>query len=236
MKIAVFSDIHSNLEALEAIIEDIKKNDFDKIICLGDTIGLATNPKECLELLFKNDIKVLLGNHDLYYLYGSDIDPEITEEEMKHNCWIKDKLNNNYLDKLKNCDLDYTIKYKNKRISFKHFFIKDKNSKYPFYNLGILYNDKINQILIENSSDINIYGHEHKPTNFKYRDKVGLGIGSSGCVLTDETFYTIIDIDDKIIINKKYLAFDRNKFVTKIKKDKYPEREFIAKIFFGIDI
>lgn len=50
MKIAVFTDIHGNYEALKVIIEDIQKEKINNIICLGDTIGIGPNPKECLDL------------------------------------------------------------------------------------------------------------------------------------------------------------------------------------------
>ena len=66
MKIAVFSDIHANLQALEAIIEDIKKQNVDRIICLGDIISKGPNPKECLDLIIENNIEMLPGNLELY--------------------------------------------------------------------------------------------------------------------------------------------------------------------------
>ena len=56
MKIAVFSDVHGNYEALKSIIEDIKINNYDEIICLGDVVGLGPNPKECLDLIRNNNI------------------------------------------------------------------------------------------------------------------------------------------------------------------------------------
>ena len=68
MKIAIFSDIHGNLQALESIITDIKKNNYDEVICLGDVIAMGPNPKECLDLIICNNYKMLLGNHELYYL------------------------------------------------------------------------------------------------------------------------------------------------------------------------
>ena len=40
----------------------------NEIICLGDTIGIGPNPKECMDLIINNDIKMVLGNHELYYL------------------------------------------------------------------------------------------------------------------------------------------------------------------------
>ena len=55
-KIAIFSDIHGNLEALDAILKDVKKNKISNIYCLGDIIGIGPNPKECLNLIIKNKI------------------------------------------------------------------------------------------------------------------------------------------------------------------------------------
>ena len=73
-KIAVFTDIHGNYEALKSIVGDIKKDNFDEVICLGDLTGIGPSPKECLDLVRKENIKLLLGNHELYQLKGTDID------------------------------------------------------------------------------------------------------------------------------------------------------------------
>jgi predicted phosphodiesterase len=64
MKIAIISDIHSNLEALEAALGVIKKRNIDEVICLGDVIGYGANPNECIDLIRKATPYVLLGNHD----------------------------------------------------------------------------------------------------------------------------------------------------------------------------
>ncbi|MDH4127614.1 MAG: metallophosphatase family protein [Spirochaetota bacterium] len=64
MKYAIISDIHSNLEAFKSVLEDIDKQKADRIICLGDVIGYATNPNECCELLFERTPIVIKGNHD----------------------------------------------------------------------------------------------------------------------------------------------------------------------------
>jgi len=53
MKIAVISDIHGNLEALKATLQDIKKKKIDKIYCLGDIIAKGIHPRECIEIWTK---------------------------------------------------------------------------------------------------------------------------------------------------------------------------------------
>lgn len=71
MKRALISDIHSNLEALEAVLADIRQQGVDKTYCLGDIIGYGPNPRECIDLVMQCDM-CLLGNHD----QGALFDPE----------------------------------------------------------------------------------------------------------------------------------------------------------------
>ena len=72
MKRAVISDIHSNLEALNAVLEDIQEQGADEIFCLGDVIGYGASPIECLDLVMSKCKVCLLGNHD----QGALFDPE----------------------------------------------------------------------------------------------------------------------------------------------------------------
>lgn len=62
-RIAVISDIHGNLEALQAVLRDIEQADAKRIICLGDVIGYGPNPVECAEIARGFDV-VLCGNHE----------------------------------------------------------------------------------------------------------------------------------------------------------------------------
>ena len=69
---AIISDIHSNLEALEAVLRDIDKQHVTEIYCLGDVVGYGPNPRECIDLVVQNCHFTLLGNHD----QGALFDPE----------------------------------------------------------------------------------------------------------------------------------------------------------------
>lgn len=64
MKIAVISDIHGNLEALEACLQKINELKADKIVCLGDFVDYCAQPNECIELVTGLTDKIVLGNHD----------------------------------------------------------------------------------------------------------------------------------------------------------------------------
>lgn len=64
MRRALISDIHGNLEALEAVLADIQTQRIDQIFCLGDIVGYGPNPRECIDLVMQNCEMSLLGNHD----------------------------------------------------------------------------------------------------------------------------------------------------------------------------
>ncbi len=62
--IAVISDIHGNLEALEAVLADAKRESVSEIVCLGDVVGYGADPNECLERVRREAVATVLGNHD----------------------------------------------------------------------------------------------------------------------------------------------------------------------------
>jgi predicted phosphodiesterase len=66
---AVISDIHSNLEALTAVLADIESRGIKTIYCLGDVIGYGPNPEECLDLIIEKTKWCVLGNHDYAVFY-----------------------------------------------------------------------------------------------------------------------------------------------------------------------
>jgi len=64
MKYAIISDIHSNLEALQRALSEIKKRAVDEVVCLGDVVGYGANPAECLNLVRQAVRVIIMGNHD----------------------------------------------------------------------------------------------------------------------------------------------------------------------------
>jgi len=66
---AIISDIHSNLAALTAVLDDIEKRGAKRIICLGDVIGYGPRPRECLDLILEKCDICIAGNHDHAILY-----------------------------------------------------------------------------------------------------------------------------------------------------------------------
>jgi predicted phosphodiesterase len=64
MRLAIVSDIHANLEALQATLNQISSEQVDRIVCLGDVVGYNTNPAECIALIRSSNAVWVAGNHD----------------------------------------------------------------------------------------------------------------------------------------------------------------------------
>jgi predicted phosphodiesterase len=103
MRLAVFADIHANLEALQAVFADMDSRRIDRFMCLGDLVGYGASPNECIELVrgLKKGNSVL-GNHDaaavwLYSPYS------MSKDARQAILWTMDQLsedNAEYLQKL----------------------------------------------------------------------------------------------------------------------------------------
>ncbi|MCT3744685.1 metallophosphoesterase family protein [Elizabethkingia anophelis] len=84
MKLAFISDIHANLPALQAVLEDMKKHQPDDIYCLGDLVNFAGWDNEVIETIRKHDITCLQGNHDEGIAYHKSAFPfSYSNEEQK---------------------------------------------------------------------------------------------------------------------------------------------------------
>jgi predicted phosphodiesterase len=65
MKLAVISDIHGNLEAMQAVLADIGAQDIDQIVCLGDCVGYGPEPEQVIKEIRRRNIATVIGNHEM---------------------------------------------------------------------------------------------------------------------------------------------------------------------------
>ncbi len=64
MRYAIFGDVHANLEALQAVLEDARAHEVTHYVCLGDLVGYNADPVACLELVRSMECPIVKGNHD----------------------------------------------------------------------------------------------------------------------------------------------------------------------------
>ena len=96
--IALISDIHSNVEALTAVYEDMQAFDVDEVFCLGDVIGYGPDPRETLALV-KDASFVLMGNHEEGLLFTAESFNQRARGALE---WTRDQLNSSSFTKDEN--------------------------------------------------------------------------------------------------------------------------------------
>lgn len=235
-RIAIFSDIHGNNYALEAIIKDIKSNNIDEVICLGDTIAIGPKSKECLDLIIDNKISMVLGNHELYYLRGIKIEDGMSENEKLHQNWVRNTLSENNKLFLLQCPLKIEREFNNKLFCFEHFLLKNSSLGYPFKRLSIFKSKNPEEEFLKEKYDYIFFGHEHLQIIMEKNNKIFYDGGSSGCTSNDETFYTIIEICDDIKISKKIIKYDRASYEEEVRNTNIPDKDLICKHFLKVNL
>ncbi|MCM8781289.1 MAG: metallophosphatase family protein [Candidatus Omnitrophica bacterium] len=91
MRYGIFSDVHSNLPALEAVFLAYNKESVDEYLCAGDVVGYAANPNECIELVKKQAMVTVAGNHDwaAIDLFSTDYFNSVAKEAI---IWTRNNL------------------------------------------------------------------------------------------------------------------------------------------------
>lgn len=110
MKYAIFADIHSNLEALNVLLEYYVKEKVDKYFCCGDIVGYGPNPNECIEKIRQLGVNipvlVVAGNHDLASIGLKDI-TWFNEYAQDAILWTRNELTSENIDYLKSLPQKY---------------------------------------------------------------------------------------------------------------------------------
>jgi predicted phosphodiesterase len=92
MRIAIFGDIHANLEAFEVVLADARDQGCTSYICLGDVVGYNANPRECLQIVQSLKCPVVKGNHDDYASSDNSLESFNPLAEVAIQ-WTRDQLN-----------------------------------------------------------------------------------------------------------------------------------------------
>lgn len=103
VSVAVITDIHANLPALEAVLADIEARGIEEIWCLGDVIGYGADPDACTDLVRERCATCLVGNHDLAVLGALDVGA-FSEAAAEAVAWTRENIREASLDFLRELD------------------------------------------------------------------------------------------------------------------------------------
>ncbi|MFH1655130.1 MAG: metallophosphoesterase family protein [Candidatus Omnitrophota bacterium] len=160
MRYGIFSDIHSNLEAFEEVVKAYKKEKIDRYLCLGDIVGYAANPKECIAKTKQLKAVVVAGNHDWAAVGLTDTTyfRPVAKQAVFWTAGQLDKTEKDYLKSL-------SLVYDNEELTIVHGALNEPESFHYLLD-SVLAEETFN--LMKNN--ICFIGHSHEPGIF-VRDK-----------------------------------------------------------------
>lgn len=159
MRYAIISDIHSNLEALKRVLEQLKEESINKYVCLGDIVGYAANPNECVDTVRALTDMVIAGNHDYAAVRLTDIsffNPVAAQAAI----WTGKTLTHENKDYLTNLGLSFSLE----NLFFVHS--SPRNPELWYYVLSL--NDAKEGFSVFEEK-ICFLGHTHQPITFTER-------------------------------------------------------------------
>jgi len=180
LKIAVISDIHGNLTALEAVLRDVAGQHPDATICLGDLAYKGPQPAECTDRIRQLGIPCVHGNTDLYLLHCANIAPtRPLPEDVNmpgYLQWHVDRLGPDHLAYLAGLPFDHRIDVDGVRIRFVHANPQDAVT--PLRPTSPL--EKIQALTANLEADWLVMGHIHSPFVFRFAGNLLVNTGAVG--------------------------------------------------------
>jgi len=168
MRIAFLADIHSNLQALEAVIKKLKTlGEFDAVFVAGDIVGYGANPKECIQIIKNLSSYVCMGNHDS--AVAGIISPETFNSDAKIAVeWTRNQLSTSELEWLSSLPL--IVNYKEINWTIVHGSLINPES----YIYLASYEDA-EECFAKQETRFCLVGHTHTPLVFaKLKEEKGL--------------------------------------------------------------
>jgi predicted phosphodiesterase len=186
MRYAIISDIHGNLAAFQAVLQDIgERGGVERIWCLGDIVGYGPDPKECIALLRRYEHICVAGNHDWGAIGKIDID-DFNPEAAAACRWTGQQLDDDEVDYLAGLPLvvsegDFTLAHGSPREPIWEYLVSTYVAKVSFSCF---------------QTKFCLVGHSHAPVVFEHH------ADSGECVLQELSLEAPLRLGvNRLIIN-----------------------------------
>ncbi|MFH1373473.1 MAG: metallophosphoesterase family protein [bacterium] len=156
MKLALISDIHGNLEAFTAVLEDIEKKSADRIHCLGDVVGYGSEPGACLQLVADTCEFKLMGNHE-HVILGLDQPDNYTHIARISAAWTRKQLSDRALSIIAEFRIDHHDD---------EFYLVHASPDQPDRWHYVLTPEEAAGAFVKLNERLCFYGHSHVPMIF----------------------------------------------------------------------
>jgi putative phosphoesterase len=182
VRIAIVSDIHANLPALEAVLADIGSKPFDAVYCLGDLVGYAPFPNEVVERIQREQLPTVIGNYDDGVGFDrDDCGCAYREEDEKRRgdrslAWTRARVTAENKAFLRGLKPEIRFEADGRRVLLVHGSPR-KINEYLFEDRPA---SSFQRLAATSNADVIVYGHTHKPYTKLVDNVLFVNAGSVG--------------------------------------------------------
>ena len=229
-RLLVVSDIHSNLTALERVLEDA--GDFDAAICAGDTVGYGPDPGECVETLKKIGARAVSGNHDVGVVTGEGPSSHFNVHAataVDINRRLLDQTQLRWLGSLRK---GLNIDIEGVKISVFHGSPSRPIWEYVFPSEAVL---RASEFLEATGADLIILGHTHVPFVHRLNGRALMNPGSVGQPRDGDprASYTLVDVTEGFFeLSHRRVEYDIDETTSRMHRLRLPA-SLANRLYFG---
>ena len=165
MRLGVFSDVHGNRHALEAVLDDLARQKTDRVYCLGDLVGYGANPNEVVDRVRAGGFSTVMGNYDdgvgferdeCGCAYREERDRLLGERSL---AWTKGQVTEENKSFLRSLRSEIRFEADGKRVLLVHGSPRKMN-EYLFEDRPL---SSFERLAASSNADVIVFGHTHKP-------------------------------------------------------------------------
>jgi putative phosphoesterase len=233
MKIAFISDVHGNAVALEAVLNDIKQNEIDKIYVLGDLCYRGPEPKRSLELIRSLNTEVIKGNADEWVVRGvreGEVPQKVIELMNVERDWTFSKLEASDIAYLATLPTSINCEVNGIRINAFH---ATPDSLFEVVLPNVDDAGLQSSLMSSQDAQIYVYAHIHKAYIRHLNGKVLMNVGSVGLPFDGVTkaSYGLIEIEEgKLKTSIQRVDFNAERVIELYRDVDYPNAKMMSEI------
>lgn len=236
MKIAVISDIHANLHALTAVINDFERRGAEKVFALGDYAMAGPQPAETLKFILTQPWEMIQGNTDKMIADYSENTYEkakaafpVMGEALKYDISV---LPQKYKNFLKSLPAEKIIEIEGVKIHLVHGSPRRNNENiYPD-----LMPETVEEMVAASSADLILCGHTHIPCGYQLNSKkTVVNVGSVGRSMTPDAMpcYAILQVENgQFTIEHHFVDYQRELAAEIIRSHEFEGADKLANMLF----
>ena len=234
-RIAVLTDTHANLPALQAALDAIHCLGVDAIYHTGDAIGIGPYPAETLDLLLATpQVHLVMGNHDQWFAHGLPHPrPEwMSEGEAAHHQWVHASLDPALREVVATWPYFIEESFDDVLVAFTHYGLDESETNWAPINPTPIPSD-LDRLFARHAATLVFYGHHHPASDRQGRARY-VNPGSLGCYSQPLARFVILETEGRAYrLTAHAVPYDDADLFRTFEQRAVPERQFIYHAFFG---